>query len=394
MKILIRGVRCKMFLFSQRNVITNEEKILKILNSELKNSKIIGNSIYLYKHDLTIEPRIESLDNNGFAQIVEVSFIMKQEFFNESYIERTIGIGETVEKAFQKCVDNFFTGPFYSIKNCMNDKFDEHFETEFLGSRRTWELFESAVQGLYNESENQNIHIWDAIREKIKVRLGKKNIYFVKVYIARHSNGEISAECYINGNYNTNVSKDVLEDAKKWNINIDIYSIKQYFVIKQENCIANECEFTEEEVKEFTIKAIKVLGNCNSEEKLKMLNSDIFNITGNKNITFEIKNFITETLCELVFRNINYSDEINIIVENKTEKLKYYKNQFTNYYWIYNQVKNSYYNNTISEEEIKTILLLSWNYKVITNVLNNGIDINSLENISMILHAYEGYIPL
>jgi len=50
-----------------------------------------------------------------------------------------------------------------------------------------------------------------------------------------------------------------------------------------------------------------------SEEKLKMLNNNIYEISGNLNLAYEIRSFIPEVLCELVFSNVRYSDSVSII---------------------------------------------------------------------------------
>ncbi len=381
-----------MFLFKKKRVMTNEERIVEYLKKAIPNSKMNSNSVYLSKYKLTIEPCIRKIEDNSFAKVVELFFNMKHELFCESFMESAIGIGENLEEAFQQCIRNFLVGPLCVIKNCISDKSNENFETTFLGKRKSWKLFQSSVQGVGDEEEKECIHIWSAIGEKIKARFGNKKIYWIKVYVGRFSNGEIISKCRINGIYNTEISEEISEYIKTWKGNRDIYSLKQYFVIKQNSETYKECEFSEETVKEFTQKAIKILGICNSEGKLKKLNNDICEIAGNLNLAYEIRSFIPEVLCELVFSNVRYSDRVSIIKENN-RSCNFYKNQFTSYYWIYNEVANNYYHSKILEEEIRTIILLSSSYDVINNALNIGAKIQDLKNVGITLYAFKEYIP-
>lgn len=382
-----------MFLFSKKRSVTNEEKVLAYLKRAISSSRILDNVVYVYKYKLTIEPQIVKIDDKGLAKIIDLSFSIKHELFNEPFVETTTGIGETVEEAFQQSINNFLMGPLYSITNCINDKYDESFETNFFGKKKNWKLFKNSIQGIQEKEEKQNIHIWSVIKEKIKERLGNKRIYWVKVYIARFSNDEINSECHINGMYNSEISEYISECAEILEINEGICMLKQYFVIKQDIETYNKYEFSEEAVKGFTKKVIKALGNCNSKGKYEKAAGDIYKITKNKNLAYEIRKFVPEILCELVFSNINYVDKVTIVKENETESIKCYKNQFTNYYWIYNEVARDYYNHKIAEEEIKTILLLSSSYEIINKTLDDGIKIQDLKNVGIILHTAKEYVP-
>ncbi|OOM77985.1 hypothetical protein CLOBL_26400 [Clostridium sp. BL-8] len=381
-----------MFLFNKKQVMTNEEKILGYLKKAIPSSKINGNGVYLSKYKLTIEPHIGKIDNNSLAKVVDLFFNIKHELFCESFIESATGIGKNLEEAFQQCVDHFLVGPLYVIKNCISGKSNENFETTFLGKRKGWQLFQGSIQGIRDEEEKKYIRIWSIIGEKAKARLGNKKIYWIKIYIGKFSNGEIISKCRINGVYNNEISDDISEYIKTWKGNRDIYSLKQYFLIKQHSETYSEYEFSEETVKEFTKRAVKVLGVCNSEEKLREVNDDIYKITGDLNLAYEIKSFIPEMLCELVFSNVKYGDRISIIKDNN-RSLEFYKNQFTSYYWIYSELANNYYHSNVLEEEIKTIILLSSSYEVINNALDTGTKIQDLKNLEITLYAFKEYIP-
>lgn len=385
-----------MFLFSQKRTMTDEEKILEYLSKDISGCEIKGDSIYLLKYHLTIKPLIENIIDDEVAKTVDLKFIMNHEIIKESISELVTGIGETLEEAFHMCVKNFLAGPFYCIKNSMIGKYDERFETSFVGRRKIWSLFKGLINGLQSEEAKQNIRIWNIIGEKVKDRLSNKKVYLIKVDIIRYSTGEIDTKCFINGILNNEISSDILEYSKAIEIYLNSYSLKQYFIIRQDDKTYEECEISEEVVKEFTKRAINVLGNQNKdefEEKFRILDNDIYKITGNHSLAFEIMNFVPEILCELVFSNVNYTDEISIIKEDREKSFVCYKNQFTSYYSIYQEVLYNFFENKISEEEIRTIVLLSSSYKSINNALNNRMNIQNLKNVGITLYAYNEYIP-
>lgn len=383
-----------MILFGQNKALSNSEKVLRCLINRIPDSTVRDGTVYLSKCNLTIETKIEKIDNSSLLKIADILFILKHPFFSEVYVESITGIGENIDKAIHKCVEGFLEGFLHCIRKCITNKPDECFETNFFGSKKLWSLYISNSQGKGYEKEKDDVDVWGAIGDKIKTRLGNKRVYFIKVYVSKHSNGEVISECYINEFYNYDISHMLLKCAENWKVKGNIFSYKQYFLIKQDDETYHKYEFSEEDVKEYTNHAIKILGNINSYENSNELDNRILNVTKNSNLAYEIRNLIPEILCEIVFRNVNYTDKITIISRDKAKKIKCYKNQFTSYNWIYNEVASNYFSNKISDEEIRKIVLLSSSYDTINNALNNGIKIQELNNVGISLYSNEEYVPV
>lgn len=380
-----------MFLFRKKRIMMNEEKVLDYLKKAIPKSNIQNEYVYIPKYNLIIIPQIKNIIYKDNMVVIDLSFNIECQLIMGNYVEFSTGIGITIDEAIKNSVTNFLIGPFYCIRNLIESKYSESFETNFFGQKKEWVLFESPIQGIVN---NENINIWKHIGKKIKDRLGNKSIYCIKIYTSLFSNGDINSECYINGIYNDDIAECISRYIENLQFNSSTLSLKQYFLIKQDIETYSEYEFSEEEIKEFTRKSLKILGKCNTDEKRENLYSDIYNIIGNRNLAYEIKRFIPEIICELVFKNINYTDSITIIKENDNEIYQGYKNQFTNYYWIYNETAYSYYNNHLLDEEIKTIMLLSSSYEIIDNTLNNGIEIQNIQKVGMTFYVFKEYVPI
>ena len=279
------------------------------------------------------------------------------------------------------------------LKIVLDNEYSGNFETDFFGQRKSWNLTESCIQGIGEKEKEEHPYFWNMIGEKIKIRLGSKKMYWVKVYGAKLSNGEVSCECSINGVLNNEITRDIEEYAKTWNIKTDLCSLKQFFIIKQDDETYNEYMFSEDTVKEFTNEAIKIIAKCNCKEKFETLDNEIYKITGNVNLAYEIRSFIPEILCELVFDDASYTDKIMIVKENEEENTICYKNQFTSYNWIHDIVANNYYNSKLTEDEVKTIVCLSASYNALNKAIKQGAKIGDLKNVGIGLRTIEGYIP-
>lgn len=382
-----------MFSFNDKKTLTNDKKVLECINRNIEGSEIQDNRVFLPKYDLTIEPYVRNIDEDGSAKVVEILFITKHKSLNEPIIESNAGMGVTIENAIEQSVANFSLGALSGIKNCIDEKFSRNFETDFFGQRKSWSLAESSIQGIGEMENEENPHFLSRIGEKIKIRLGNKKIYWIKVYADKFSDEKVNCECSINGVLNNEITKDLQEYARTWSVKTNFCSLKQFFIIKQNNETYNEYEFTEDEVKDFTEQTIKILADCNSEEKYKALDSQIYKIIGNMNLAYEIRSFIPEIFCELVFGSVGYADNIMMVKENQEENIICYKSQFTSYNWIRDVVVGNYYNSKLTEDEVKTIVFLSASYNAINNAVKDGAKLEELDNVGMGLRVIEGYIP-
>lgn len=372
--------------------LTNDEKVLETLKNVIEGSEVVNGDLLVSKYDLIIKSHVMKTQEYGELIMVELIFVMNHESFGESFVESLAGVGKTIEEALNQGILNFSNGVLNGIINSFNGKINEEFETSFFKLRKKWTLTRSCIQYTGKRLDNENEDFWDIIGEEIKARLGNKKLYLIKVYASKLKNGEARCECIINGILNKEISMIIEEYTKKWNVESKFSSIKEFFVIKQSDDTYIEYPHTKEEIIEFTNRAVKIIAECNTQEKYEKLDKDISCFTENIDVAYEIRSFIPEIFCELLFDEVGYSDRI-ILVRNN-EKIDGYKGQFSNYYWVYEAVINIYKSHRLTEAELKTIVSLSASYNAISEAIKNGSKISDLNNILVGLCGPEGYLPI
>ena len=137
----------------------------------------------------------------------------------------------------------------------------------------------------------------------------------------------------------------------------------------------------------------EITGKINNllKEKFDNILKDISKITNDENLAFELKIFIPEILCELIFSEGKYIDKIMFI--NNDRNIEVYKNQFTSYYNIYESVSENLYNRKITKESIKKIICLSATYDAIEKVLKENKQLSNFRAIGVGMRISDKYRP-
>ena len=372
--------------------LTNDERVLEYLKNIVEGSEVRGENLVIDKYNLTIKSHVMKTQKYGDLIMVELIFVMNHEYFGESFVESLAGVGKNIEEAINQGVLNFSNGVLNGIINCLAGNVDEEFETSFFELRKRWTLSRSFIQETGERSENKEKDMWKILGAEVKAMLGNKKLYLIKAYASKLKSGEVRCECIINGILNKEITLIIEEYAKEWNVETNFASIKEFFVIKQSDDTYIQYPYTKEEIMEFTNRTVKILAECNTQEKYEKLDKDISYFTKNIDVAYEIRSFIPEIFCELLFNEVGYSNKIILVKNNK--KSDGYKGQFTSYYWIYEAVINIYGSHKLTEAQLKVIVSLSASYNAISEAIKTGSKINELNNILVGLCGPDGYLPL
>lgn len=377
---------------NQKDKLTNDEIVLEYLKDMIEGSEVKGENIFVSKYNLTIKSHVMKSQKYGELIMAEIIFLMSHEYFGEPFVESLAGVGKTIEEALNQGSLNFINGVFTGIINSLNGNATEEFRTSFFYLNKKWTLTRSFIQKTGKRLDKDELDLWEMLSEKIKIRLGNKKLYLIKVYGSKLKNGEARCECVINGILNNEITRIIEDYVKSWTLESNFSSIKEFFIIKQSDDTYIEYPYKKEEIIDFSNRAITILAECNTQEKYESLDNDISSFTENIDLAYEIRSFIPEIFCELLFNEVGYSDKI-ILVRNN-EKINGYKEQFTSYYWIYEAVINFYRAHKLTEKQLKTIVSLSASYNAISEAIKNGSKINELNNVLVGLCGPEGYLPL
>lgn len=372
--------------------LTNDEKVLERLRNIIEESEVENGDLVISKYNLTIKSHVMKIKEYGELIMTELIFVMNHESFGESFVESLAGVGKTIEEALNQGIANFINGVFDVIINSLEGKINEEFETNFFTLRKKWTLTRSSIQYTGKRLDNEDVDFWGLLGEEIKLRLGNKSLYLIKVYASKIKNGETRCECIINGILNKEITMIIEEYTKKWDVETKFSSIKEFFIIKQSDDTYIKYPYTKEEIMKFTNNAVKIIAECNTQEKYEKLDKDISSFIENIDVVYEVKSFIPEIFCELLFDEVEYLDRIVLVRNN--EKNDGYKGQFTSYYWIYEAVINIYKSHRLTEAQLKTIVSLSASYNAISEEIKKGSKISDLNNILVGLCGPEGYLPL
>lgn len=372
--------------------LTNDEKVLERLRNIIEESEVKNGDLVISKYSLTIKSHVMKIKEYGELIMAELIFVMNHESFGESFVESLAGVGKTIEEALNQGIANFINGVFDVIIKSLEEKINEEFETNFFTLRKKWTLTRSSIQYTGKRLDNEDVDFWGLLGEEIKLRLGNKSLYLIKVYASKIKNGEVRCECIINGILNKEITMIIEEYTKKWDVETKFSSIKEFFIIKQSDDTYIKYPYTKEEIMKFTNNAVKIIAECNTQEKYEKLDKDISSFIENIDVVYEVKSFIPEIFCELLFDEVGYLDRIVLVRNN--EKNDGYKGQFTSYYWIYEAVINIYKSHRLTEAQLKTIVSLSASYNAISEEIKKGSKISDLNNILVGLCGPEGYLPL
>lgn len=372
------------------NKLTNEQIVLESLQKVVNNGEILDNKLFIKEIDLIVTTEIVSIKTEKDFVMAELIFSINNGEFNDVFIESTAGIGKSEEEALKQCSVNFALSCLLTFIDSMNNRYSETFETHFFESKK-WNLTKSDLQCMGDSIKTNITDFWEIFGGKLKKRLGNKKYNWVKIFICKTSDNNYICECRINGTLNLEITNDLRNLAEYIDFSGNFISLKQFFIIKQSDETYKKVPYSKDDIINFSNKAIEIIANCDSKEKFDNMLKDISKITNDENLAFELKIFIPEILCELIFSEGKYIDKIMFI--NNDRNIEVYKNQFTSYYNIYESVSENLYNRKITKESIKKIICLSATYDAIEKVLKENKQLSNFRAIGVGMRISDKYRP-
>lgn len=366
--------------------LTNEQKVIKVLNNVIKGSIIKDDIIYIEDIKLTIEAHVPKV-NEGFLQVV---FVLNNDKFSEPFVESVAGIGKTVDHAIQQAVASFSFSALCGITNALRDEEGIDIETAFYDKTKKFKLYKSCKSAQGEKISVDSVDYWDMLGEEIKKRLGNKKVYWIKIYAAKTENS-VSCECRINGLININITKIINQLAEKWEIKNPLYSEKQFLILIQDESTYVPYKFTKEQVNKFIDEALVFYGKCDTNEKYTNLINEIYNITQDMNLTNEIYCFLPEIFCELVCHEVSFKDEFTLLQGEK--KTTIFNEQLTSYNWIYDNIGKKFGNNQLTQEQIRNIVTCSASFNAINDALNQDSKMEDLCMTTLDYNFWKDYTP-
>lgn len=351
-----------------------EEKVLAALQKAIPGSTVTHDGVYIEALNLYIDTR----EPHVKGAVVQFIFVLKHKVFQEDLMEWVAGVGATFDEAIEEGVKSFVGSTLDAIIQALRNGEGKEVTANLLDKTHTFKLYKSNVVRQGHKISGESIDFWQLLGEDIVRRIGNKRIYLVKVYAARTAN-TVSCECSVNGMVYPNFTKQLNEVANSWGIDGAIYSERQFFVLIQDEGTYVPYPLAQKEVDSYTLNALLLYRECNSEAAYRDLFDKILEVCPNKSLATELYSFIPEIFTEIIFSDVHYSDEILLI--KGEERHNVFRHQLTSYDWIYNVVNRTIRAGYFEKSQVDPIIRCSASLNSINDALSKG---SQMEDLSML----------
>lgn len=342
-----------------------EDKVLAYLNQIVTGSVIKDDALYLEALDLTIEVQVPYV-NGAVAQIV---FVLKHKLFQEDLRETVAGAGATFDSAMIQGVSNFTKTTLSVVTKALEKKAHEKLEVKVGDKINLFNCYASEVLVQGTRQAGEEADLWKILKEDVKLRLGHKRAYVLKVYVSKSTNG-IYCECMVNGLAYPNLARKLEKVAESWQIEKEMYAEKQVFVLMQADETYRPYTLSRKEVESQTLNTLLLLRACQSQEEYIQLYHKIYEACGLASLASELYNFIPEIFTEIIFSDVHYSDEV--VLAKGEERIGLYRHQLTSYDWIYSVVERTIRAGYFAKPQVDCIMRCSTSFKSLCEAVSKG----------------------
>lgn len=351
-----------------------EEKVLTALHKVLPESRVTHKGVYIEALDLTIDTRMPHV--NG--AVVQLVFVLKHKMFQEELMETVAGVGSTFGEAVEEGVKNFVESALEGMIKALKNEGGKEVTANILDRPHRFKCYQSHVVQQGCKVSGESVDFWQLLGEDIVRRIGNKKVYFVKVYAAKTAT-TVNCECRVNGMVYANLTKKLNEVVGSWEIDGAIYSERQSFILIQDEGTYVPYPLTKKEVESYTLNTLLLYRACQSETEYRELLNKILEVCPNQSLAIELYSFIPEIFTEIIFSDVNYSDEILLIKDE--ERYHMFRHQLTSYDWIYSVVDRTIRAGYFEKSQVDPIIRCSASLNSINDALSQG---GQMKNLNML----------
>ena len=239
------------------------------------------------------------------------------------------------------------------------------------------------MESLSQRRCNHRKRPWNKLKKFILKRLGNQKVCCVRVYLDRIK-GDITGECRIDNELSVELSLMLVNEVAKWKAK-EFASHKAYFFIRQEDETLNPYPYIGPEGKAALRKKIKtavdMFYDADTEEKYNDMIPEMKKALNDDTLAAECLSFIPEICAERAFRDVRFSEMIEIAQGEKSGR-SFYKSQVTDYRkikWllfelfnegVFGSVTNEIFNRYIDRSAVKNALM---------QIREKGMDLKSVK---------------
>lgn len=349
-----------------------KKEVLNYLNEKLKGT--LYDDCVIMPKGFTIDVQILKQEEKDEVKLLQVIFIIKNDSFDEPFIDPVDSQGATDSEAAKMAVDIFYGGVWHPLEQSMIKKNPVHISVDYLRQHYDFDMYCQSVVRI-GVKEKQPTMLMNFIKSEIPKFLGSKKYYWIRVYLAKYKDKKI-IEVRVNGSVCNTLAEKFNEYVDSWEESSGFVSEKQYAIFVQRD--DDKCPFTKDVVMNAARQTIDKMVTINSREDYMEMINDLEAATGDKNLATEIRIFIPEIFAKFT---LGYKEGDSLfLIEGEGEnavQIEFKKSQLRSYFYL-QQAVLEYLSKNPSKEDVGRIVSNSIAFREVKRATEQGHDVKDL----------------
>ncbi len=322
---------------------------------------------------LTVRAEVAEIKENTAM----LYFRLSSPKWGQELFECSVGVGSTPKNAMGMAAGSFLFSMMDGICCMEKDWEPRRVKTEFAGRPHWWKVYKSNIVGMGDSPQKDDCpDYWGELEEDILKRIGNQKLCYVKLYGAKNG-GDITGECRINDVCIDQLSRRMGEIVERWDTE-EFGSHKQFLFLLQDQETTCSYPFTEEELAEHTLTAVRMFHDCDTQEEYDAFPHRLESEIGDSCLAQELFAFLPEMCAENAFDKISYPDEMAFSIGDRT--VTAFKTQLASYYPIQKALFDGFRSGAFSpweNEVFSRYISVSSTYNVICRAKEQGADLEA-----------------
>lgn len=359
--------------------------VLEQLEHMCEEGQILDDAFVLEAQDIYIYADVISVEHN-VAQIV---FQLHHEWLDDAILESVAASGSNAQEAVTLACEDFYRHTLQLYLRALQGKAEETV-FGFTQLRHYFQVYRNEIHGIGKREGLIEQDFWEMLKQKLQLRLGNKKAYWIKVFASK-TRSKVLCEVRINGREDSELSELLLPYAQNWDCIGSYHTEKQNFLLIQEERSYEPSDFTGDNIRQYTRKAIKWYEKCGSKEEHRKLREQLIRLCKDDSLAYEIFSFVPEIYCKYAYPKVEYGSRLFLIQKDqKTREL--YQSQLQSFSYIEETVMEHLKKDHVNRSIVENVISFSANARAIQKAMDNGDALDELMIPGIGYYARNDYI--
>ena len=359
--------------------------MLEQLEHMCEEGQILDDAFVLEAQDIYIYADVISVEHT-VAQIV---FQLHHEWLDDAILESVAASGSNAQEAVTLACEDFYRHTLQLYLRALQGKAEETV-FGFTQLRHYFQVYRNEIHGIGKREGLIEQDFWEMLKQKLQLRLGNKKAYWIKVFASK-TRSKVLCEVRINGREDSELSELLLPYAQNWDCIGSYHTEKQNFLLIQEERSYEPSDFTGDNIRQYTRKAIKWYEKCGSKEEHRKLREQLIRLCKDDSLAYEIFSFVPEIYCKYAYPKVEYGSRLFLIQKDqKTREL--YQSQLQSFSYIEETVMEHLKRDHVNRSIVENVISFSANARAIQKAMDNGDALDELMIPGIGYYARNDYI--